>query len=157
MSSHRLKAYQIEILDFKKRKDNHHNDMVVLDTKGIYICPSCGWEGNWLRECPKCDNANLHPKNRIKIVDTLSIASRRTLVGLFYKDETAKRWGERYGTVISCRKVDKTKYLENTEHLKLKQEPITIEIEQDFILNRALELERPRRQYDGGGINIEVK
>ncbi len=158
MSSHQLQAYKIEVLDFSKKNGNHHSDAVYIDKNGIYQCVRCGWEGYWEKQCPKCDNKELHSKSRIKAVDAMPVAPRRTLVELFYKYEQALRFGQRHGTVISCHKVDKSYYLENIEHLNLHQEPLTIEVEQeeDFVLSRTLELERPRRKYNEEKYNIEV-
>jgi hypothetical protein len=158
MSEHCLSAYQVDVLDFKKRNHKPPHEGVFHDTKGIYICLRCSWEGYWEKQCPKCDNKEIFPKGRIKVEDILSVAQhRRTLVGLFFNKEKAKRWGSRYGTVISCRKVDKSRYLENIEHLNLKQEPPTIELAQEeFVLSRTLELERPRRRYDVDKININI-
>ncbi len=156
MSNHRLAVYQIEVLDFARNHNGHQRDVVIPDAQGIYKCGRCGWEGQQQNQCPKCDNKQIFPRGRIKLVDRVPIAPRRTVMGGFFNHKSAKRWGERFGTVISCHKVDKSYYLENIEHLNLKQEPVTIELEQeDFVLNKALELERPRRKSDGGKI-IEI-
>ena len=104
--------------------------------------------------------------NQGKVVDILLPPPARTLLPISRKSTKAiKRWASRFGMVRSCRKVDKSYYLENIVHLNLKQEPLTIEIEQeeDFVLNKALELERPRIQpeedtiieiNDGEGIDL---
>lgn len=157
MSGHRLIAFQIELLDFSRRNNGHYSDAVVLDTRGIYLCQRCGWEGQREDKCPKCGEG-LYPKGRVKVVDRKPIAPRRTKIGLFYNIKGAKKWGRKFGTVISCHKVDKSPYLKNIEYLNLKQEPLTIElVQEDYVLNKALELERPKKRFDNGGINIEIR
>lgn len=156
MSTHRIAAYQIEVLCFGEQKKKPHNDIVVPDTRGVYRCDRCGWEGKGQSRCPKCAYS-ISPKGKIKVVDTLPVAHRRTLLELFYNYRHAIKWGARYGTVISCQKVDKSYYLNNIEHLNLNQEPITIELEQeDYVLSKTLELERPRRKPGVGKLNVEI-
>ncbi len=96
--------------------------------------------------------------NQGKVVDILPPPPSRTLIPLSHKNTKAiKRWARRFGMVTSCHKVDKSYYLENIEHLNLHQEPLTIEVEQeDFVLTKALELERPRKRFEDKKYNIEI-
>ena len=60
--------------------------------------------------------------------------------------------------VDSCKKVDKSHYLENIEHLNLEQETMTIELEQeDYVLTRTLELERPRKVFEEKKYEVEIE
>ena len=157
MSQHRLEAYQIEVLDFSKRKNQHRSDAVIADGRGAYRCRQCHWEGEHQGRCPNC-GSELYQKGRIKAVDMLPTAPRRTLVELFYNPRGARKWGSRFGTVISCKKVDKSHYLENIEHLNLEQETMTIELEQeDYVLTRTLELERPRKVFEEKKYEVEIE
>ncbi len=73
---------------------------------------------------------------------------RRTLFFHGKSKERAESWGARFGTVLHCRKVDTTPYRKNIDFLDLHQEPISIEIErEEYVLNKALELSRPRKRY----------
>jgi hypothetical protein len=151
-----LATYQIEVLDFSKKPRGQYSDALVPDGRGVYRCRKCEWEGQTSGECPQCGNRDLYQKGKVKVVDTLPAAPRRTLVELFYGYKQAVRWASKFGSVISCRKVDKTRYLENIEHLNLGQEPVRFEVEQDYVLTRTFELERPRRssskkEFDIGG------
>ena len=70
---------------------------------------------------------------------------KRTLFKRSKDKERAKRWGAQFGSVISCDKVDVSCYLANIEHLNLEQ-PIEIAIEPEYVLNKAFEIERPKRK-----------
>lgn len=157
MSKQRLDAYQIEVLEFPKNARKQQSSTAVIpDARGQYRCPRCNWEGEWVMVCPKCGSKELYPKSRVKLADTQTVGHRRTVMELFRDAKKAKKWGARFGTVISCRKIDKSYYLENIEHLNLRQEPLTIELEQDFVLNKALELERPKRNFGNRKLNVEI-
>ncbi len=112
-------AYQIEVLDFSRRRNRHYG----------------------LRGTP-------NGKGR-KEEDRLPVADHITKVFRFRNPEAAKRWAAKKGkkkrSIISCHKVDISPYLQNIEHLNLNQEPLTIEVEQDYVLNKVLELTRPRK------------
>lgn len=84
-------------------------------------------------------------------------APRMTKVKIAKSAETAKRWGARFGTVLHCVKVDTTPYLKNIEYLNLHQEPMEIEIDkEEYVLNKAMELSRPRKRYSDKDFNAEV-
>jgi len=75
-------------------------------------------------------------------------AAPKTLIYRGKSAEMAKKMGARFGTVLHCRKVDRSPYLKNIESLDLHQEPMEIEIDrEEFVLNRAMELTRPRKRY----------
>ena len=126
-ASNTYQLYQIEVIDFKRRdnkaREPHKNSSLVY-FNGI-------------------------PQKQADI--PFSVPSK-TLVNRFKNSETAKKWGARFGTVISCFKVDKMPYLENIEHLNLNQEPINIMIEKDeFNINTSLEINSRDKHF-----NIEI-
>lgn len=157
MSQRRLATYQIEVLDFSKKPKGLYSDSLAPDGRGVYRCRKCEWEGRFSEECPQCGNKDLYQKGKVKVVDTLPVAPRRTLVELFYGYKQAIRWASKFGSVISCHKVDKTRYLENIEHLNLEQEAVRFEVEQDYVLTRSLELERPRKTFSEKEFDVEDK
>ncbi len=112
-------VYQTEVIDFSRRKNRRYG----------------------LRGTP-------NGRGR-KEEDRLPVGDRETNVSHFKNAESAKRRvskkGKKKRSIISCRKVDTSPYLLNIEHLNLNQEPMTIEVEQDYVLNKALELSRPRK------------
>lgn len=121
MSRHngREHLYQLVILDYSKKNNNHH-----------YLVDGCP---------PVIDVKD----GRIKVVDTLSSQPpHRTIISRRKTAKAAMRWGSRYGTVISCEKVDTTSYLKNIEYLNLKQKPRIIKLDkEEFIVTKRLELE----------------
>jgi hypothetical protein len=148
--SNKSTVYQIELLDFTKRSSGRSTDAVIPDSGGLYFCYKCEWEGKREPQCPVCGNS-LVPKGKVKLVDTMPIAARRTIVTqpTNKNKESIKRWAARFGTVISCRKVDSSPYTQNIEYLNLKQEPIVLEVERDeFVLTEDLELERPQKNVE---------
>ena len=108
--SMRERVYQIVVLDFKKRSNGHGRTIVVPD-------------GNSRRK-----------------IDILPEAPSRTLIKAFRSHEAAMKYGKRYGTVVSCHKVDTSPYLLNIEHLNLG-EPRAIEIDRaEFVLGEDVEI-----------------
>ena len=84
-------------------------------------------------------------------------APRMTKVKHAKSAEIAKRWGAKFGTVLHCFKVDTTPYLKNIEFLNLHQEPMEIEIDrEEYVLNRAMELTRPRKRFSDKNFDVEV-
>lgn len=118
--------YQIEIADYSKRNSGSGYTLTVFEN------------------------------GKKQKVDILPEAPRRTLLKRAKSSELAKRWGARFGTVISCFKVDTEKYLNNIEYLNLAQEPIAIEAEPEYFLNKNLEITRPRREFGGKKIELEI-
>jgi hypothetical protein len=100
-----LSVYQIEVLDFSKRKQGYSNYSRSLfrDTDGTIK----------------------------KTADTLPEIPCRTIVDRFKNYKAALRFGRRLGTVKECRKVDYERYLNNQEHLRLNQQPTAIEIDRE--------------------------
>ena len=109
-----LPVFQIEVLDYAHRKESGARTI----------------------------GGNTHER-RAKI-DIPLYVPHRTLVGRFKDTNAAKRWGSRFGTVQSCFKVHTSYYLENIEYLKLEQEVSVRVTEQEFTVNRDLELSRIR-------------
>lgn len=112
-----LPLFQIEVLDFSARKQGYDNydRRTFKDNDGIIR----------------------------KTVDTLPAIPCRTIVERFKDYKAALRYGQRFGTVKECRKVDTSPYLNNINFLNLKQQPLTIEIEQpEFTLTDSLEVTR---------------
>jgi hypothetical protein len=112
--SMRESLYQIEVLNFSRRQNYHSEDVV---TKG---------------------------KGKLKVIDTEPQGEVRTLFKRAKDKELAKRWASGFGSVISCDKVDVTCYLENIEHLNLNPIPIQIVAEQEFTINKDLEITVPK-------------
>jgi hypothetical protein len=138
MSNMRESLFQIEVLDFSKRRQVYHSEDVVSKTI--------------------TNRDKTQKQTRLKVIDTEPIAPTRTLFKRAKDSELAKRYGGRFGTVISCFKVDISTYLENIEHLNLEPTPITLEAEPEYVLTKALELDKPRRKIQGikivdGGID----
>lgn len=89
-------------------------------------------------------------------VDIPSKAPRRTLLEHFKDGKAAMRWASRIGVVLSCFKVDTEPYLVNIEHLNLEQ-TFSVELgEKEYVLNKALELSRPRKEFEGKKFDVEV-
>lgn len=95
--------FQIVVKNFSKRDRNGRRDTVVVPRNGIR-----------------------------KKVDVEPEAQRRTLIKAFRNAKAAMRWGRRYGTVVSCQKVDTSYYLRNIEFLNLEP-AMKIEIETEEI------------------------
>lgn len=88
-----------------------------------------------------------------KDIDRWIAAPRRTVFRRAKSAECAKNWAKRFGSVISCDKVDFEPYRRNIEFLNLEQPVIQMAVE-DFVVNKAMELTRePQRQQK---IRIEV-
>ncbi len=110
--------YQLEVLDFSKQ--NGH----------------VGESHSFMGDIPW----NRYGKMVLgKESDMVRTAHKRTILCRSYKDaEAIKRWAGKFGSIISCQKVGTSpnrkasmiSYLENIEHLNLRQETLTIEIEQ---------------------------
>ena len=90
-------------------------------------------------------------------IDVLPRVPCRTHIKRFKDSKAAKKWGGRFGTVISCFKVDTSPYLKNIEYLNLHQEPLTIEMDrEEYTLGSGLELQRGGRRAKGRNIRIEI-
>jgi hypothetical protein len=65
--------------------------------------------------------------------------------------EAAVRFGRKYGNVISCTKIDPTRYLHQIENIKLPpMKPITVElIDSSVVVDKSLELQKkePKKTY----------
>jgi GH25 family lysozyme M1 (1,4-beta-N-acetylmuramidase) len=72
--------------------------------------------------------------------------------------ERAKRIGRKHGRVLSCEKVDVSYYLNKIEYLKVTDKPIKIVYDkgEEYILNEALELSRPTKDYSDKIYSVEV-
>lgn len=81
---------------------------------------------------------------KVKREDFLPPAPTRTLLKRFKDHKAAERWGSNIGTVVACFKVDKTRYLENIEHLKLDpQTPISVGMDSGmFNIDKSLQVSR---------------
>jgi hypothetical protein len=116
-----LPLFQIEVLDYASR-DARYTKTVLMD--------------------------NGYGREK---VDILSEIPCRTLVGRFKNYKRALRWGQRFGTVKECHKVDTSPYLNNINYLNLDQKPITIEVDlEEFTVNESLEVTRgiEDREFD---------
>ncbi len=89
-------------------------------------------------------------------VETCPLGHYKTFVKRFKDARAAMNWGRRFGTVKECRKVDVEPYFLNIEHLNLKRQPIVVMETEQYVVNRALELSRPRIDFETRGINIQV-
>jgi hypothetical protein len=88
---------------------------------------------------------NAYDGHKMKQADIIHPSHRRTLFKRFRDSRAAKKWGSRFGTVISCHKVDISPYYFNIEHLNI--EPITVELENNgYSLNKSLEVSRLRKR-----------
>lgn len=129
--STRERLYQIKVLNFAKSKNEYKSPFIIFDEQGRVPA------GN--------------------MVDRMPDVPSRTLLKRFKDNKAALRYGNRFGTVISCHKVDTDPYLKNIEFLNLKQEPIEIEVDrEEYVLNKDLELKRPRRKSGGRQVRIEI-
>ena len=89
--------------------------------------------------------------NTKKKVDIVPQVPRRTLFKRTAKYKTALRYAEKFGTVISCQKVDESYYLKNIEFLNLGEpRPIVIDRE-EIVVGKDFSVKRPRRTF-----NIEI-
>ncbi len=87
-------------------------------------------------------------------LDILKEIPCRTLLHRVRDYKAAIRWGERFGTVLERRKVSREPYLKNAEYLNLNQKPVSIQMEPEFVINKAMELTRePQREQK---IRIEI-
>lgn len=94
-------------------------------------------------------------KERQKI-DIPSKAPCRTLLKHFRDGKAAIRFASRIGTVLSCFKVDTDPYLKNIEYLNLEQ-TFSVEVgEKEYVLNKALELSRPRKDFEGKKFDVQM-
>lgn len=124
----RLPFFQLEIADYSKRRNGRYTT-------------------SWL-------NFSKGQKGKI---DRLPLVPCRTLLKRFKDGESAKRWGARFGTVISCRKVDTAPYFKNIEYLNLTGKPISIEFDkEEYMVNKALELSRPRIDFEDKKIDVQI-
>ena len=121
--------YQLEVADFRRRPERE-----LVEDGGV------------LRTLP---NGNV-----VKLVDVLPAAPVRTLVRRAKDNDSAKRWGRKFGTVLKCFKIDALPYLLSVEHTPLEpQIPVTLDIKaEDFTINRNLEVSRARQK----GYNIVI-
>jgi hypothetical protein len=92
----------------------------------------------------------------IKETDKPTRVPSRTLFKQSKDYRRAKKWGERFGTVISCQKVDVSYYLAKIEHLNVIVKPASIELDigEEFVLNKTMEIKYPKK--DIGRIDIGV-
>lgn len=122
-----LPLFQIEVLDFSARKKGYDNydRRMFKDVDGFIK----------------------------KTVDTLPEIPCRTIVQRFRDYKAALRYGQRFGTVKECRKVDTSPYLKNIDYLNLNQQPFTVEFDrQELMLSESLEITRakPERKIELG-------
>ncbi len=88
----------------------------------------------------------------------LTSAPKRTIVRRFRDYRSAMKWGGRFGSVISCHKVDTYPYFRNIEYLNLTEKQVEIKIDrEEYVLNRALELSHPRIEDEKYGIKVVDK
>jgi hypothetical protein len=117
--SFREQLFQLVVIDFSKRnneiRETHFNSSLI----------------------------DFNTDRKVKVADVAYPVASMTLFRRAKDHRQAQKWGEKFGTVLSCFKVDKTKYLENIEHLNLHQEPRSIEIDKGelFTLNANLEID----------------
>ncbi len=94
--------------------------------------------------------------NRNKI-DILPEIPCRVLFKRAKNYEQAKRWGDSFGTVVYCQKIDISYYLAKIEHLNVVEKPIELEIDTgEFVLNKAMEITQPRRKTEHKKISLEI-
>ncbi len=106
--------FQLEILTFNHRHNGHIKDGLVTDGK-----------------------------SKVKIPDLASSGEIITKVKRANNPERAKVWAARFGSVISCHKVDTSRYYTSIEFLDLKQEPLEIPIDrEEYELSKDLEISR---------------
>lgn len=89
----------------------------------------------------------------IKETDRWQAAPKRTLLRRAKSADCAKDWASRFGSVISCFKVDFEPYRRNIEFIKLEQPVIQMAVE-DFTVNRSMEL--TREPHHEQRIRIEI-
>lgn len=124
-----LPLFQIEILDFSRKNGNNHNGLAgIVHTSTHKYCGN-----NIGRAVVKAD-------------DILPCDNRRTLCKRFKNDTAALRWAKRIGSVLSCKKVDVSRYLNNIEYRKdLLGGGNTIEVvidKQEFVLEKDFVITR---------------
>ena len=90
-----------------------------------------------------------------KEADRWESAPSRTVFKRAKHEKTAKNWAKRFGSIISCVKVDTIPYTRNIEFLNLEEGMLTIQMESsDFLVNKTMELSKePQRTQK---IRIEV-
>jgi len=89
-----------------------------------------------------------------KIADILPPIQIKTLLLRAKNGRNAKRWAEKFGTVLRCFKVDKTLIYERIENIKLEPQTLAYDYKEDtFTLNENLEVSPARRRE----INIPVE
>jgi hypothetical protein len=71
---------------------------------------------------------------------------RRTLVGRFFTHDRAKAWAEKFGSILSCQKVEIDRYRKNIEHLNLHQESIEVEASVMTTSLRGLDVVQKRKK-----------
>jgi len=122
-----LGVFQLEILDYSRRSTDHYETITTQ------------------RYMPRDGNGRDKHKVTTKL-DLMPDVPHRTILGRFKDSNAAKRWGRRFGTIVSCQKVDTMPYLRNIEFLNLETH-VEIQVAQDeFVINKALELTRPRKE-----------
>lgn len=125
-----LPLFQIEIRDFSKKNGNNHNGLA-----GVLYGTTYQVNGNTYRR-----------KEIVKVDDISGCESRRTLCKRFKNDTAALRWAKRIGSVLSCKKVDVSRYLNNIEYRKdLLGGGNTIEVvidKQEFVLEKDFVITR---------------
>jgi len=129
--SMRESLYQIVVADYSRKRNGRRQTVVLPDGKGGH-------------------------SNKIDVEPDVH---KRTLLKRFGGNKAHKRamaWGRKFGTVLSCRKVDHEAYLKNIEHLNLTPKPIVVEMDSgEFTINRDLQMQRTRRRR-GRKIDIEI-
>lgn len=79
----------------------------------------------------------------------------KTLFRWAKRGKQAMAWARKFGTVLSCHKVDShMRRLEMIEHLRVEQKPIEVDISlEDFIVGRNLEISpaKKTKKFDVNG------
>lgn len=115
--SFRESLYQLEVIDFTKRDKGIRE--TLFNTSLV----------------------DFNTDRKMKVADIALPMSSRPILRWAKNSESAKRWAKKFGTVISCFKVDRTKYLENIEHLNLNQDTLNIEVASNGIIGVETTLE----------------